>query len=74
MGQKRAHMAEEAGGNVIVTACHFCLTNVEDAIKTSGLEGKLQVIDLTELAAAHLWEIGADRGEWRQSAYIPRRS
>jgi Fe-S oxidoreductase len=54
MGQKRVRMAEEAGADVIVTACPFCLANIEDAIKTSGLEGKMRVMDLTELAAAHL--------------------
>ena len=35
--------------NVIVTACPFCLMNVEDAIKVSGMEGKMSVLDLTEL-------------------------
>jgi Fe-S oxidoreductase len=54
MGQKRVRMAEESGADVIVTACPFCLANIEDAIKTSGLEGKMRVMDLTELAAQHL--------------------
>lgn len=53
MGQKRVRMAEEAGADVIVTACPFCLANVEDAIKTSGLEGRMRAMDLVELAAAH---------------------
>jgi Fe-S oxidoreductase len=51
MGQKRVLMAKEAGANVIVTACPFCLANVEDAIKTSGLEGQMRALDLVELAA-----------------------
>jgi Fe-S oxidoreductase len=49
MGKLRVSMAKETGANTIVTACPFCLVNIEDAIKTSGLEGKMQVIDLVEL-------------------------
>jgi Fe-S oxidoreductase len=50
IGVKRVRMAEDAGANVIVTACPFCMTNLEDAIKVAGFEGKLTVIDLAELA------------------------
>jgi Fe-S oxidoreductase len=50
MGVMRVRMAAEAGANVIVTACPFCLANIEDAIKVAGLEGKLNAIDLAELA------------------------
>ncbi|HEX6504090.1 MAG TPA: (Fe-S)-binding protein [Terriglobales bacterium] len=49
MGVKRVRMAAEAGANVIVTACPFCMVNIEDAIKVSGLEGKMTAIDLAEL-------------------------
>jgi len=49
MGVKRVQMAAEAGANVIVTACPFCLVNMEDAIKVAGMEGKMTAIDLTEL-------------------------
>ena len=49
MGKVRVSMAEETGADTIVTACPFCLVNIEDAIKTSGLEGKMKVIDLVEL-------------------------
>jgi Fe-S oxidoreductase len=49
MGVKRVHMAAEAGANVIVTACPFCMVNMEDAIKVAGMEGKMTAIDLTEL-------------------------
>ena len=54
MGSLRVKMAEEAGANVIVTACPFCMINIADAIKTSGLEGKMEVIDLAELVAGRL--------------------
>jgi len=49
MGVKRVQMAAEAGANVIVTACPFCMANIEDAVKVPGLEGKMSVIDLAEL-------------------------
>jgi Fe-S oxidoreductase len=49
MGVKRVQMAAEAGANVIVTACPFCLVNIEDAIKVAGMEGKMSVVDLAEL-------------------------
>lgn len=49
MGERRVRMAEEIGAQVIVTACPFCLINLEDAVKTTGNEGKIEVIDLVEL-------------------------
>jgi len=49
IGVKRVRMAAEAGANVIVTACPFCMVNLEDAIKVSGMEGKMEAIDLVEL-------------------------
>jgi Fe-S oxidoreductase len=49
IGVKRVRMAAEAGANVIVTACPFCMVNIEDAIKVAGMEGKMIAIDLAEL-------------------------
>jgi Fe-S oxidoreductase len=49
MGVLRVRMAADAGANIIVTACPFCLANIEDAIKVAGLEGKMSAIDLAEL-------------------------
>jgi Fe-S oxidoreductase len=49
MGVKRVRMAAEAGANVIVTACPFCMANLEDAVKVAGLESRMSVIDLAEL-------------------------
>jgi Fe-S oxidoreductase len=51
MGVVRVQMAQAAGADVIVTACPFCLVNIEDAIKVAGLEGQLEAIDLAELVA-----------------------
>ena len=50
MGVKRVQMAADAGANVIVTACPFCMVNIEDAIKVAGMENKMSAIDLAELA------------------------
>jgi Fe-S oxidoreductase len=49
MGVKRVQMAAAAGANVIVTACPFCLANLEDAIKVGGMEDRMSAIDLAEL-------------------------
>ena len=54
MGVLRVKMAHEAGANVMVTACPFCLVNIEDAIKVAGLEGQMEAIDLVELVAGQL--------------------
>ena len=49
MGVLRVQMAAEVGATVIVTACPFCMVNMEDAIKVAGLEGRMSVLDLTEV-------------------------
>ncbi len=54
MGVLRVEMAKEAGANVIVTGCPFCLVNMEDAIKVAGLEGQMEAIDLSELIARQI--------------------
>jgi Fe-S oxidoreductase len=59
MGVLRVRMAAEAGANTIVTACPYCLANLEDAIKVSGWEGKMMAVDLAELADRHLLRAGA---------------
>ncbi len=54
IGVLRVKMAADAGANVIVTACPFCLVNIEDAIKVAGMEGKMTAIDLAELVNQHI--------------------
>ena len=54
MGVRRVRMAADAGANVIVTACPFCMANIEDAIKVAGLDGQMTAIDLAELADRQL--------------------
>ncbi len=54
MGVLRVNMAAEAGANVIVTACPFCLVNIQDAIKVAGKEGEMEAMDFTQLIAQHI--------------------
>ncbi len=54
MGVLRVRMAAEAGASVIVTACPFCMVNIEDAIKVAGMEGQMTAIDLVELVDRQL--------------------
>ncbi len=54
MGVLRVNMAAEAGATVIVTACPFCLVNIQDAIKVAGKEGLMEALDFTELIEQHL--------------------
>jgi Fe-S oxidoreductase len=60
MGVMRVEMARRAGADVIVTACPFCLVNIEDAIKVAGLDGEMEAMDLTELIDRHI--LREDRG------------
>ncbi len=50
----RVKDAVALGADYIVTACPFCLMTLEDAVKTSGNEGKIEIIDLAELVAMGL--------------------
>jgi Fe-S oxidoreductase len=67
MGVKRVQMAAEAGANVIVTACPFCMVNIEDAIKVAGMEGKMAAIDLAELVDRQIVRGRPDLSEERVS-------
>lgn len=50
----RVRDAVALGADYLVTACPFCLMTLEDAVKTSGNEGKIEIIDLAELVAMAL--------------------
>ncbi|MCK4933484.1 (Fe-S)-binding protein [Candidatus Bathyarchaeota archaeon] len=49
LAEVRVKDASEAGAEVLVVACPFCLLTFEDAVKTAGLEGKLEVKDIAEI-------------------------
>lgn len=54
MGVLRVKMAHAVGANVVITACPFCLVNIEDAIKVAGLEGQMEAMDLVELTSQQM--------------------
>jgi Fe-S oxidoreductase len=54
LAETRVKDAAEAGAEIIAVACPFCLLTVEDAIKTTGFEGKIQVLDIAELTSLAL--------------------
>ena len=54
LAEMRVRDAVEAGAEVIATACPFCLLTLEDAVKTTGYEEKIRVMDLAEILAQAL--------------------
>jgi Fe-S oxidoreductase len=52
LGEVRVKEAEELGAEIIATACPFCLLNLEDAVKTTGMAEKIQIKDIMELVTA----------------------
>lgn len=49
LAEKRVNEAVDMEAEIIAVACPFCLLTFEDAIKTTGNEGKIQVKDIAEL-------------------------
>jgi len=49
LAEARVKDAFDAGAEILAVACPFCLLTFEDAVKTTSLEGKLQVLDVAEL-------------------------
>jgi Fe-S oxidoreductase len=49
LNEVRVGEAKDAGADILVTACPFCLINFEDATKTMNIENELKVMDLAEL-------------------------
>lgn len=54
MAEIRVREAAATGAQVVVTACPFCFSNLDDAVKTAGFEERLAVKDLTELVSESL--------------------
>jgi Fe-S oxidoreductase/nitrate reductase gamma subunit len=50
----RAGMAGDTGAGTLVSSCPFCLTMLEDGVKTAGLDGKIRPMDLLELLAERI--------------------
>jgi Fe-S oxidoreductase len=47
----RVRDANDTDAEILATACPFCLIELEDGVKSMGLEGKLKVIDTLQLVA-----------------------
>lgn len=54
LAETRVRDAAEAGADILAVACPYCLLTFEDAVKTTGLEGKLQVLDVAEILSLAL--------------------
>ncbi|MEM3898438.1 MAG: (Fe-S)-binding protein, partial [Candidatus Bathyarchaeia archaeon] len=54
LAEIRVKEAIEVGADVLAVACPFCTLTMEDAVKTTGNEGKIQVLDVAELLALAL--------------------
>ncbi len=51
LAEVRVRDAVSIGAEILATACPFCLLTLEDAVKTTGNEEKIQVRDIAELLA-----------------------
>jgi len=49
LAEIRVREAVESGAEVLATSCPFCLLTFEDAVKTTGFEGRIQVMDIAEM-------------------------
>ena len=54
LAEARVREAIDVGAEVLAVACPFCLLTFDDAIKTTGSEDKIQVMDIMELVAEAL--------------------
>jgi len=54
LAEIRVKNAVDSGAEILATACPFCLLTLEDAVKTTGFEGKLEVLDIAELVSLAL--------------------
>jgi Fe-S oxidoreductase len=51
LAEIRLREALDTGAEVLAVACPFCLLTFDDAVKTTGTEDKIQIMDLMELLA-----------------------
>jgi Fe-S oxidoreductase len=51
LAETRVKDAAELGAEIIATACPLCVLTLEDAVKTSGYEERIRVMDVAELLA-----------------------
>ena len=54
LAEIRVKDAIEVGAEILITACPLCVLTLEDAVKTSGYEEKIRIMDVMELLAMAL--------------------
>ena len=54
LAETRVKEAIDVGADILAVACPFCLLTFDDAVKTTGNEDKIQVMDIMELVAEAL--------------------
>jgi len=54
LAEIRVGDAVDSGAEILVTACPFCLSTLEDAVKSTGFEEKIQIMDVAELLSLAL--------------------
>ena len=54
LAEIRVNDAIELGAEMLITACPLCVLTLEDAVKTSGHEEHIRVMDVMELVAMTL--------------------
>ncbi len=54
LAEIRVRDAVESGAEILATACPFCLLTLEDAVKTTGFEEKIRIMDIAELLSLAL--------------------
>lgn len=54
LAEIRVKEALDIGAEILAVACPFCLLTFDDAIKTTGTEDQIQVMDIMEIVAKAL--------------------
>jgi Fe-S oxidoreductase len=54
LAEARVKEAVNSGSDIMAVACPFCLLTFEDAVKTSGYEDEIRVVELAELVSMAL--------------------
>ena len=54
LAERRIEDAIDSGAEVLATCCPFCLSTLEDAVLTSGNEGKMEILDIAEIVSKAL--------------------
>ena len=58
VNEERVRQAAEVGATTIATACPFCMTMIDDGVKSTGREDSVTVLDISEVVLASLKDQG----------------